>query len=374
MTSQPLEALVLDLESWTPSKKIFLTPTLIFRCGTASHLDALRDAANQRLAEYLNAGVFRWSAVLDPTGPISKVQISAETEQMLGQELWQELVDQEYVGYLPEPDRPMQVQFLVVCDAGQDVSSDAIVDWLTKLAAAIKSTNTGKRSLYSLSLLLLGDTSIDADKIQDYWPRFHLGKTAWGGMQVTEDQVMQVCQNVIVSLLTSEFANCIENAVGKNTKSVSWIYPGASAILVDLQSTRDRYNPEVLGQFTRPLVCPYPDEKQRDMLDKAAGDKRREFQCNLLFQAAETARQSGWDLECEPRTQASSEVAGTNGVLGKRPQGLLSFPSLGDGTKDFWRCQVLVAQRTPGKTKFARCLEHFPKNPRMDKIPLAALW
>ncbi len=297
MTSPTLDSTEkLNLENWSPSKKYYLVPTLVFPCGDAARFKELRRAVDQRLEQFVADGVIRWAPTLNPSEPIQKDQIVSEIVPLLAHALWQRLLDKGYVDAFPDVDHPMQLQFLVVCDLSGAVSRDTFADWLSKLASAIESTKVGDRAMYSLSLLVLGDPDMDLDKLQAYWPRFYLGSTAWGGTQVAPEHAWQVCQNVIVTLAASEFGRFMDDAVSKDRKSAGWIALGASAILVDLSAIKNRFTPEVLNEFIKPLVKASPDEAQQRLLDDAAEEKRRELQGTLLGEAAKVAKNAGWDI------------------------------------------------------------------------------
>ncbi len=286
----------LSFDDWVPGQERFFLPTLIFPCGKGDMLDELKQKVIQRLGPQVAEDIVHWAAVLDPAVTVDDRQIESELTPTLAYDYWQRLEKKGYVANLPDAQHHMPLHVLVVCNPLDHGHQDALADWLNKLASTIKSTKSYKRLDCTLTLLMLGDPVRDVEKLQAYWPRFYLGKVAWGGTQITPQHALQVCQNVIVSLLTSELPRFIEHVVGKQRKSVQWIDMGTSAILVDLQSAKDRFESEVLSQFTNRLVSPSPDETQRDLLNDAAEEKRREFQNNLLAQAAQTAKSLGWDI------------------------------------------------------------------------------
>ena len=322
----PDDARIFVVKDWLHSANIYLAPTLILPCGLGNDLEQLQKGVNRRLDLVLAKDIVRWAPALDPLQVVKPGQIQEAIAPLLELGYWQELVDGGYVAHMPDDDHPMKIQLLVVCRI-DDTTQDGMAEWLNKLASAVTSSNVSERVAFTMALLILGEPTLDLEKIQVFWPRFCIGKKAWGGAQVSHEHVLQVCQNAILSLSTSEFGRFIELAVGKKKKNVRWISLGVSAILTDVQAIRERFASDVLSQFTNSLVPESLSDDQKKMLDGLGEEKRKEFHSNLLRGIKTTAESIGWKID----TAFDDYDAQTIENKSKPEPGVLRNKSLGKG-------------------------------------------
>jgi hypothetical protein len=301
---------------WSTSKAVFPIPTAVIPCGSFDHVDELHRAIAYRLKYPLDYDVddndgekkpipigenlMHWLSLRDFDQPLKPDQLGKELAPLLSLSYWQKLVDHKLCERLPDgSSNLMKIQILVICDLQNLASKDSqsvAADWLASLAGDLKSGVMGSQVDWMLSLLVLGKPKMEVGKIQAYWPRFYLGTQSIAGADVKVERIEQVCQNVVVSLISSEFAQLIMTSADLKKDSVKWIALGASAILTDLQAIRHRYIPEVHGQFTRPLVPNQLSVEQKQILDSVAEQKRKRHGNNLLCAAQTIVSQRKWNI------------------------------------------------------------------------------
>lgn len=310
----PHNPILLSQEDWTPSEKYFLIPTLIIPCGSTERFTALKRALALRLGQYFADGLFTWSQVLELSAPIPKDQIAQQLDSFRNQALWENLLRKGYVEKLPSPAHPLNIRVVVLCDfLSGTIENEVATEWLSKLAASVKQ-KSGEPSTYSLSLVILGEPLENVESLQSYFPRLYLNTTVLGGTQMDASRILQVCQNLIVALTTSEIVRFIKTVMSSkdshdSLKKINWISLGASTIITDVEAMRLRFVPEVASQFTQRLVPDPLNEAQKKLLDEAVEHKRREFQHGLLFQESpkekdpespwsvkKNAQDFGWDI------------------------------------------------------------------------------
>lgn len=298
----------LGIEDWMPSNVYHPVPSLIIPCGNVANFDELKRDVNNRLNRYQNDGVIRWASAQELSIPPEKEKFAKYIIPMLDLGFWQTMFNYGYVEHIPDANCPMQLQILVICDLHGDKASKEVEEWLSGLAEVIKSI-VSDGIIYSITLLMLGDSLIGIDKLSAYWPRFYIGSRAWGETQASLERIKQACQNIIVYLTTSEFTSFINRLVNERKKSVRWIALGASAILVDTQAIRSRLDPEVFKEFVEPLVRELPNDTQKDLLKDAAIKKSREYRGMLLREAARIVSFSGWKISTKDYDLINEEWA-----------------------------------------------------------------
>ncbi len=293
------------------SKIYYPRPTLIIPCGNSNRLLNLRKEANSRLNHFVDDGLVRWSPPFEFKDAPPVGLLDEQVQPLLKHDLWQQLLNKGYIESLGDVSHPLRIHFLVLCDCLTDAFQESVANWLEKLSAGAE-TKLASRAEYDLTLLLLGDPPALSGKLRGYWPRFYLSTVGYGGTQISQEQILQVCQNVIVALVASDIRQEVDSLTAKDSQEVGWIALGASSILVDIASIWKRYELEVELQFVEPLVRGALSDAQRRLLDDAVAKKIQNFLLGLWGNQGVSgilAQKGGWQLEGKKEEKKQDKTA-----------------------------------------------------------------
>jgi hypothetical protein len=216
------------------------------------------------------------------------------------------LIDRGFLPSVPSPAQPLDLQIVVIYDL-TDRDEAVASQLLQTLESSIRNSLSAKANA-SLRLIVIGDLVPDLGKQTTYWPRFRLYTTTYGGMEATRARVLEACQTLLVTLITSEILEDMEKKIGLKEESVSWIWMGASALVVDLTGMREFVRLSILQQLIEPLIREELDVVDRQSEEPEIQRHVGELQTANLAFAVTQLRSLGWDARSEGREIARMQL------------------------------------------------------------------
>ena len=294
-----------NMDTWKPGDVHHLVPTLVLMCGKMDMKDAISIQVNvrERLGPSVPANAVRWEQI--------KSIEDASEERIKG--LLAPFLKLEYVedlsagGFLETPSKEelLDLQIIVVYDlTGQD-KADA--SFLQKMESALgKLLSKGAEA--SLPLLVIGEGEPDLGRQTTYWPRFRLQSRTYSGLVADRERILEVCQNLIVALVTSELVRAIDHKVGPDRGSVGWIWIGASALVVDLVGMREFVRHSIFHELVQPMIKAEFTADVRHQIEVGMQDQVQAIQAKNLASAMSIVSKHGWFAKSEEGTKRITQM------------------------------------------------------------------
>lgn len=290
-----------NMETWRPSDVHHLVPTLVLMCGAMTVKDAISIQVNvqERLGSNVPANAVRWERI--------KSEEDASEERI--KRLLAPFLKLEYVedlsagGFLdiPSKDQLLDLQIVVVYDlTGQDEADASRL--LQGLETALgKLVSKGAEA--SLMLLVIGEGEPDLGQETTYWPRFRLQSRTYSGLVADRERILEVCQDLIVALITSELVRAIDHKVGPDKGSTGWIWIGASALVVDLVGMREFVRQSIFYELVHPMIKAQLTADVGHQIEVRMQDQVQALQAKNLASAMDIVSDYGWFAEGEEGTR-----------------------------------------------------------------------
>lgn len=272
-------------DNFQPSQTHAITPTVIIFCGSFSKetIALLGDGVRGRLGTSIPIDALLQDHLQ------SLPDVSDERIRQLVAPLFRFEFRTKMAGV---------IQIIVVFDQTANDSSTSS-QLLQSLTGAIQSALASVE--YDLMLIVIGGNALDLGNCKHaYWPRFRLQEEALGGVKAPQDIVLGACQNLIVALTGSELVRALNYSIA-DRESVDWVWMGASALSVDLDSMREYHEDAVLERLLLPLVMTNWNENGKPLVDKAASGKIEELQSAMLSSAIEYTAPYAWQGRTEQK-------------------------------------------------------------------------
>lgn len=312
MSSMTVDANVTkDVQAREPTPEHQITPTLVLTCGALTNLETatLKAQVLERVGLVLPHGFVHWTALEAKEETLEKIE--SVLVPFLKLDYIEELQARGLVQNLLDKDRDYDLHIVVVHKrSGQDDPSQFLHDLGTKIRAMMAG---GVR--FSLTLIAIGDGALDLGEDNPFWPCFRLGSTSYGRFAVSDKRILEVCQNLLVTLVTSELIRAIEWHLGKDKQGIAWIWLGASALVVDVPSMQDYVRLQVLHQLIERMVGIEPSKVELQAREREVELCVDRLQGENLADAL-TQLQSDWSI----RVQIKAHTTGTyltNRLLGE---------------------------------------------------------
>jgi hypothetical protein len=289
-----------------PSPTHLLTPTLVFVCGVASEeeVKSLEDNVLQRLGSNTPPEAVHWAQI--PSRLFEREQGALEqiveglVRPCLTQQYVEGLWEDGFLREMPSPEHPFELQVVVLYQLGSDNAPDP-VQCLKSLEIALqKSVST--RAKPSFVLIVVGEHPLDLGQDTLYWPRFRIQAMTYGQLEAASERIQEACQNLLVSLITSELCRVIDDYIGKNRATIGWMWVGASALTVDLKGMREFVRFSVLRDLIKPMVATELTTTIRPLVEQETQGKLEALQTCLLAAALKIASRLGWDTKPPEKT------------------------------------------------------------------------
>lgn len=294
----------LDLEKqpvYWGDKRTHLTPMIILPFSDAEdEINNLKHELSHRLKKFIAIDVVRWMSVKRPSDKIIGDQIRELISPFQSLKLWQRLVDEELVDDLPDENNPIEIHFVILYDGINSADSSGAETCLNQILETIDNALAGKVK-YFITLILFGDLKIQSVRMRASWTCLRIGVTGLGGMEVSYEQIYQVCQTILVALLTSNLYQLIKYKGDLDPDHLNWITIGSSLLFVDIDSMKSYFEYRLLLEFLNDNQQSQPDEKQIHILANAMAIKAEQFQSDLAKEAAKLAEGCQWNVELTDR-------------------------------------------------------------------------
>jgi hypothetical protein len=285
---------------WEPRSEHLIVPTLVLTCGALSSFEitTLKAQVLERAELVLPRGFVHWLAK-EPRDDLLLEKIERVLAPFLKLDYIEELQARGLVQNLLDAARDYDLHIVVVHKRGPEDPSQFLRDLGTKIRAAMAG---GVR--FSLTLIAIGDGLLDLGEDNPFWPCFRLSPTSYGRFAVSDKRILEVCQNLLVALATSELVRAIEWHLGKEKQGIAWIWLGASALVVDIPSMQDYVRLQVLHHLIERMIGDEPSRVElqaRDQEVKLCVDR---LQGENLVDAL-SQLQSDWSIHLHTRTHAN---------------------------------------------------------------------
>lgn len=292
--------------SWEPAVSHNITPTLIIACGGISEDDlrtlqynlslrlglALYPSEQPKLGFLIPADVVLCKRI-GSADQITKGTLAGFIAPFFQQAYLESLVARKILRGVPTREDPLCVQIIVLYEDAKDQSSENLLE---SLENEIPNAFEGY-GIFSLVLVSLGEPSVGLASESHYWPRFCLQTTTSGGMIATRERIWEVCQNLIISLISSEVGRAINFCLEQDRHSVKWIWIGAASLVSDVSGMYEYVRLTVLQQLIQALLADELPSGGRRWLDKWSQEQAlllRNANRRITLQLAENL---GWDIK-----------------------------------------------------------------------------
>jgi len=295
-----------NMDTWKPGNVHHLVPTLVLMCGAMTVKDAISIQVNvqERLGPNVPANAVRWERI--------KSVEDASEERIEG--LLAPFLKLEYVedlsagGFLDIPSREqlLDLQIIVVYnlkDQGEAVASLFLQSLETALGKLVS-----KGAKASLTLLVIGEGELDLGQQTTYWPRFRLQSRTYSGLEAERERILEVCQNLIVALITSELIRAIDYKVEPDKESVGWIWIGASALVVNLVGMREFVRQSIFHELVHPLIKAELTADVCHQIEVRMQNQVQALQAKNLASAMDIVSNYGWFAESEEGTRRITQM------------------------------------------------------------------
>lgn len=272
------------------------TPTVIVPVsGTSGVFSQTGMVLINRLFGFFQAGAVAWIDPFDPNQADYIAQLSSAISPFLNISLWHKLSDLKIVETLPDESHPIQLRLLAVYDGitstDKTIAEKRLEQFINDLISVV-----GRSIDLRVALILLGDIDLRSDLQRQFWPRIRLGTTGLGGMQVETETVFQVCENLIVGLLSSDLEDLLTKKVQGNNPRVGWINLGAASIMVDITPMETYFRLQLLEKFLKPLELGSLTDQDHQKLAEQAGEFSKKYQGYMAKEASNICHDLGWDI------------------------------------------------------------------------------
>ena len=289
-------------ESWQPGDNHDILPTLIvYREENSRQIEALKQKVTSRLRPYLEVGAVQWLAWPGPCDDgSSETSIVEACASFLTLDLWQRLVDKGYQSNLPDLDFTARVQVILIWDALTCEPSDAD-DATAALSEVLKAKEklVGQMIEILPILIWLGECEGVSEVYRSYWPRIQLDTKALGGTTVKPQRVYQVCEHLLVALVSTELTRALDHILQGKKDKVEWFVLGASALITDPQRMQHWLEAAVLKRVLEHHIATSLTDVQKHQIEKAVETRAMIFRRAALAEAADALRESRWQVDLD---------------------------------------------------------------------------
>ncbi len=245
-----------NMETWRPSEVHPVVPTLVLACGALTDEDyqSIKIHVEERISLGLPPGLVYWQR-METKESVTEEATAQLIVRFLSLDYVEELQAHGFLLDLPNRERPLDLQIIVV-HKRDDKDGTVSSSFLQALGDNIKQV-IGNSTTLRLVLVAIGEGPLDLGKETPFWPRFRLQAITSGWTIATSTRVLEECQNLIVSLITSELIGGIEYALEEEKleiRSIACFWIGASALVADIAGMQDYVRLKVLQGLIHPIV------------------------------------------------------------------------------------------------------------------------
>jgi hypothetical protein len=291
--------------TWKQSNKHYITPTLVLACGKipSDDVEAIRLNIEQRIGAGLDpdewedlgftvpADVIRWERI-ETSAQATKDTIERFVAPFSQLEYVQRLVDRGILPEMPTKDKPLHIQVIVLHEDGADSDFANLLQTLADGVSKVFEHN----ATFALVLIAIGELDPTVQNGALYWPRFRLQTRTAGGMVATRERILEVCQNLIVALVSSELVSKIDTLIGQEKQSIKWIWIGGSALISDVANMYEYVRLNVLQELVNLLLKEKLTPDDQRWIDDWMQDQISLLQDTTRKTALSIAENQKWDI------------------------------------------------------------------------------
>jgi len=250
----------------------------------------------------------RWE-FLRSVDEIKKESIEAFIAPFNQQAFWESINSRVLLQQIPADPDQREIRIIILFENAERTSKDLLGALETELS------KVGDPIAFSCVLIAIGASGLDPSKLTFCWPRLGLVTQTGDSELVKRDRVVEVCENLILALVSSTLIQKIGEKAGKNQESAKWIWVGASAIVSDVIEMDKYVHLSTRKQLIDPLLADtFSPGDQRWIDDWLQSNNQVNpgqivmFDDYLWKNALSIAESLGWNIKPKPLSTRFAKI------------------------------------------------------------------